>query len=988
MERPIPMLSLDTDASTPIVPSLPILTISPEPLSLPTEQTSAAPTIPTVPYISLDTCTTSITTPTTTSVRLSRSYVDIRAAQSQLDDNDNEDEIDGAKYDVHAAAAAPAFRPPPVAPVLCVADDTGTVVVPDVVVASPRMKAERILAGPSTMLERPAGLNRANSLRRHSSVPLLAEGKKSSMDDAITITPMPLDSNARSNQGVPSPQPQQGSQSYATASGLSLSARENPSAVVINIAKNMSPEPSTPLQYLDIGAHVDMHNAALYVPRLILRSIASHPVSTPTADRAPAACLHAKIVGFSQTLQRQMSHSPSLSKIGTSSAPQGDAITEALANLFSQFFSMLLAAVSQFEGDVIKITGNSLFAIWQAEDEPDDEDGTTNPDPSPKAFISLSQACRKAAQCAVHLSKHLHNYSLVGESKMSLMIGIGAGDVWTRRVGGVNGQWEILIAGHPLLQMNNAAEQAQPGEIVCSWETWNEIQDYCTGKELQSADTKLESVQTELPLIELPHPSTLLAATSDSVPLIMKQLVLGHLSKPIRHIIANLSSTSMSWLSNEARRITLIYANFPELDYMMLEEIEKVQKFTSVILASIQKFEGTLTEFFVNAKGLTFVASFGLPPLSHEDDAVRAVRSALEIREALRRMDWGRLFGKRTSILRSSIVVCTGKVFCGTVGSETRKEYTVVGEVMNQAAQVVSMGRDELLADQATYDSTHRSVVYEKVAIKITRAVRADPRVTSLKSSEGAGTPNNQSNVTVPYYRPSILDKGVFSRKDKDKSMPFVGRKLETGILGELLKQLKLEGRGHFTLITGSPGIGKTGLLQEFQRMAEESHCKVIKGTGDSILRNAPYHIWESVIVELLDLHSKALSQFTQKPSEPSATLQIPGVPVRKNSKLAPPGALGNQLAVPGDNGSTDRRYRKRMASMLVTHDVFQVQPDLIELAPLLNSIIPNLRMPENALVRDMPTQARAENTRLLLLSLIKLAAERCPFVLLLENGQ
>ncbi len=48
---------------------------------------------------------------------------------------------------------------------------------------------------------------------------------------------------------------------------------------------------------------------------------------------------------------------------------------------------------------------------------------------------------------------------------MSLMIGIGAGDVWTRRVGGLNGQWEILVAGHPLLQMNNAAEQAHPGEV-------------------------------------------------------------------------------------------------------------------------------------------------------------------------------------------------------------------------------------------------------------------------------------------------------------------------------------------------------------------------------------------------------------------------------------------------------------------------------------------------------------------------------------------
>jgi class 3 adenylate cyclase len=61
------------------------------------------------------------------------------------------------------------------------------------------------------------------------------------------------------------------------------------------------------------------------------------------------------------------------------------------------------------------------------------------------------------------------------------------------------------------------------------------------------------------------------------------------------------------------------------------------------------------------------VAVFGLPPLAHEDDALRGVLCALDILAALHQLR-----------LRPSIGVTTGQAFCGVVGSRARREYSVL----------------------------------------------------------------------------------------------------------------------------------------------------------------------------------------------------------------------------------------------------------------------------------------------------------------------
>ena len=77
----------------------------------------------------------------------------------------------------------------------------------------------------------------------------------------------------------------------------------------------------------------------------------------------------------------------------------------------------------------------------------------------------------------------------------------------------------------------------------------------------------------------------------------------------------------------------------------------------------ILKNKGYRRQFLVDDKGSTLICVFGVPPFAHEDDAYRAVKTALEIGHELRNIN-----------LINTMGVATGSVYVGSVGSPKRQE--------------------------------------------------------------------------------------------------------------------------------------------------------------------------------------------------------------------------------------------------------------------------------------------------------------------------
>jgi adenylate cyclase len=96
-------------------------------------------------------------------------------------------------------------------------------------------------------------------------------------------------------------------------------------------------------------------------------------------------------------------------------------------------------------------------------------------------------------------------------------------------------------------------------------------------------------------------------------------------------------------------------------------------------------------------------------PISHGDDIVRAIESALQMQEASRAIS-RKLEETNGFRLRIGIGICTGEVVTGVFGSLRKREYTAFGMPVNVAARLEKLAKGgEILVSETTYkEVSHR----------------------------------------------------------------------------------------------------------------------------------------------------------------------------------------------------------------------------------------------------------------------------------------
>ncbi|MCT7949594.1 AAA family ATPase [Ancylothrix sp. C2] len=608
-----------------------------------------------------------------------------------------------------------------------------------------------------------------------------------------------------------------------------------------------------------------LETLASFMPFRVLSCFAADPIplKSPKISSLNAAVLFADISGFTSLTERL--------------AQKGSAGVEELTKHLNAYFGQLIELITAHEGDIVKFAGDAMLAIWPAE------------------TLSLEQATFRAAQCALAILNDLGEYKSA-DAQLQLHIGIGAGELKEFYTGGSADKWEYFVAGEPIAQVASAEIAAGTGEACISLPAWKLIKHQFNGSLLESNVVRLEGFNYQASVVDrsiLDLPKSPEISLNKAMETRLKRYInMG--------VLQRLEAGQTQWLG-ELRRVSVMFLNLPGIDYNAPNSLDFITEILTVIQNVLTVYEGTLNKFLVDDKGSTLVIGLGLPPFSHGDDAVRCVTAGMAILEKLRKLG-----------LKPKIGITTGICYSGVIGCDKRREYTIIGAVVNLSARLMQAANDGILCDERTFERAKEKINFETLT---------PIKVKGRDEAVAVFVPTSFVVQDRPWWMSLETQKNI------------VGREKERALLAEKLQQLKAGASG-VMLISGEAGIGKSCLIENLLLQAQDLGLGTLTGAGDAIDQSKPYHAWNGVFNQLLDL-----------------------------TFLATPEAKKQQVL-----------------------ELLEDEAELLEKAALLNGVL-QLDLPDTEVTAGLVGQQRAEATRDLLVQLLQDSVNRSPKLLVIEDA-
>ena len=247
---------------------------------------------------------------------------------------------------------------------------------------------------------------------------------------------------------------------------------------------------------------------------------------------------------------------------------------------------------------------------------------------------------------------------------------------------------------------------------------------------------------------------------------------------------------ALAAVAAEARKVVTVFftdvadstALGERLDPELLRRV--MWRYFDVVQAVLERHGGAVEKFIGDA----VMAVFGVPAV-HEDDALRAVRAAVELGDALRELD-DELSREHDIRLAARTGINTGEVI---VGGGRPDQKLATGDAVNVAARLEQAAAPgEVLLGAATYAAVADAVHAESappVAAKGKREPLVAYRLVGLRPD-------------VPAFARPI-------------STPFMGRREELDRLRTAFDEAVAARAPRLATVVGPPGIGKSRLARE-----------------------------------------------------------------------------------------------------------------------------------------------------------------------------
>jgi|GEM_PF-823924 len=526
--------------------------------------------------------------------------------------------------------------------------------------------------------------------------------------------------------------------------------------------------------------------ALLRLARLIPRNLLDYLIESGAGDATEygysgeAAVLFADVSGFTALSER-------LAKLGRIGA-------EEITRLLNRFFGEMINVVEERGGVLTKFSGDAMTVLFFP-------DGEAN-------------IAAHAASAALEILRRMAAYTSLetaaGEVHLKLKIAVTLGEVSCGVVGDARGGESYFVAGEGIDLLASAEDLAESGELIVTSAVLERLDGTAKSEERGGSHHLLRELDydevkgiTPLALEEL----------ADEKAAGLEAAILPLINQNLRQRLDQNTRVA------EHRPVVVLFVNFTAQDYSKAAARSRLDSFFGRVSKQVNRFDGWINKIDIGDKGATMLLFWGAP-VAHEDDLSRALSCARILASDKLGSD---------SIRCERIGITAGVAYAGEVGSETMREYTVIGKTVNLAARLMGVaGEGQQLCSELVRERAEKQFSFQ---FEEERQLKGLPAPVPLYSLRGK--------------------RGSFS-----ETVRVVGRDEELDLLQKALGSLTFTG-GRVVRIVAPAGFGKTYLLTGLRQRLDMERQGWLYGVVTEVEGKTPLSIWHDLFIRLLKLNEE-----------------------------------------------------------------------------------------------------------------------------------
>jgi adenylate cyclase len=529
-----------------------------------------------------------------------------------------------------------------------------------------------------------------------------------------------------------------------------------------------------------------------YVPVTLAHQIMQDGLPTPGRPRTlAAATLFADISGFTAMSEEL--------------ATDGSRGAEEVNRVLLLTFTGMIDLIHQFGGAVSHFYGDAMAVYFP------DEDGL---------------AAQRALACAQQMQQLMvADFSRVEVNRpagknpvfdLTIKIGLSYGDCQEMIVGDPARALEFVLRGTAVDEAAAAEHEAESGQIIVSRVLLRQLDQPAAAPYI---------VWEGPPNLPAPRPLLNWDEYDQTARQQLLTAVIPFIPQAIHERMRATGSDNLA----EHRPVTSLFVQFELEDpSTAAQKLQDYFNWASSMVARFGSRNARLNRVLTGDKGNQLHIIFGAPVAPDAPD--QALLCALALQRE--RPDY---------VAMQRIGLAAGKAFAGPVGSASRREYTVVGDVVNLSARLMQVCEDGAVI---TGETTAQRV-QDLIAFTALPPVRVKGKQSPVRLFRAS----QQQAITTQF-------QAYYGRWQR----PLVGRDEELAQLRQELDKAR-EGNGRSLFICGPTGVGKTRFLAAGVNHWLASGGRGVVGVCQPHTSDTPYAPWRNIWNDLIGLNAGMSAQ-------------------------------------------------------------------------------------------------------------------------------